>query len=51
MKLGSDPLAYLGEPLKEAEGNWDDPGDIDAGDSDFGEPVPPQGHWCWQVLF
>ena len=35
MKPGSDPLAYLGEPLKEAEGNWD----------------APWGHRCWWQWF
>ena len=34
-KPGSDPLAYLGEPLKEAEGNWD----------------APWGHRCWWEWF
>ena len=25
------------------------PGDIDMSGSQFGELIPPQGHWCWQL--
>ena len=46
---GSDLLADLGEPPKEAGGNWDSAGDIDT--KNFGEFILPQGHWCGQLLF
>ena len=44
---GSDPLANLGEPPREAGGNW---GHTHLWQM-FQEFVPSQGHWCWQVSF
>ena len=40
---GSDTVADLGEPPREAEGNWDSPWDIDAGCSHLGSSFYHEG--------
>ena len=48
---GSDQLADLGEPPREAGGNWDSPGDIDAGGSPYCKLILLCWYWHWQIPF
>lgn len=48
---GSDLLAGLRKPLREAGGNWGSPWRSRHWWQPFGELIISWRHWCWQVRF